>query len=334
MNEGNEHQAVQGQGADAEALAEAQFAAAFSEAAGATGSEGAGTGAEEDKAGQGEEDQGGEPGTASGEDAGTPGPDAGGEPPAPDDAETLRRKAQLFDVNQGRLRESQERVRRLQVEIDAARKSPAASAAGEPLKEVPEEIREDVEVFSKTNPDYAALAVEDSRDGERLRKALAEYGPEHVFVAEMADRLAEKRGHVQGKAAEFEQAAQDLAEAHYGAIYAAHPDLEALRTADQSQPENRAKLDAYYARVDSWAEDKPGKEYVEIQRIRKEGTAQEVCALLSRFKEETGPKARQEKVRQAAEAAMAPKGKPSPPPRVEAPEKGSFNDGWDKAGKK
>lgn len=338
MSELNKDQGQEAQGPiDAEALAEAEFAAAFSEAAGAADSDAEpGTGAEEDKAGQGEEGQGAKPVSAGNEATGENGAGAGAEPSAEDDAEAMRRKAQLYDAEQGRLRQTQDRLRQAQEELKNLRASGAgqADAVGKPLAEVPEDIREDVEAFAKAKPKYAAFMAEDSGDGERLRKALAEYGPDHVIVEEMADRIADKRGRLNGTVAAVEQAAADLHEAHFAVIHTAHPDYGALQSADMSVPENKAKLDAYKARVDAWAEAKPGKDYVEIQRIRTEGTAQEVCALLSRFKEETGPKARQEKTRQAAEAALAPPSRPSPTPVVGGgPDKDDFEAGW-KAGVK
>lgn len=323
MSELNDKQGQEAQEpVDANAAAEAEFARAFSEPAGEAGSESeAGAGGEEEEAGKGSEEQGE--------------PAAGAAPQVEDDVETLRRKAQLHDANQGRLEQTQAQLRTAMKELEAARATGGVQPGAEvkPLAEVPEDIREDVDSFGKANPEYAALAVEDSKDGERLRRALAEYGPDHVLVAEMADRIADKRGRLDSTTAKVEQAAAEVLDAHFAVIDAAHPDYGALRKADLSVPENKAKLEAFKARMDTWAEAKPGKEYMEIQRIRESGTAQEVCAVLTRFKEETSS-ARQERTRQAAEAALAPPTKNSPVPVPPGSDKGSFEDGWNRAGKK
>lgn len=336
MNQNEKDQDAQGQQAQelasAEAQAEAEFGAAFAEAAGGADSEeGTGTGAEEDEAGQGEGKQGQKSEAKSAEATGDAQTVEGAEPQATDDVEALRRKAQLFDAEQGRLRQTQQRLRQLEEELAAQRSAVRVEAVGKPLAELPEEIREDVEAFAKANPEYAAFAVEDSKDGERLRMLLAEYGPGHVQVTVEADRIADKRERLAAKAAELTQAKDSVREAHFQTIYAAHPDFGALQQADLSVEENKAKKALFHARLDAWAEAKLGPEYVEIQRIRNEGTPQEVIGLLSRFKEETGPKAHQDRVRGAAEAAMAPRSKTSPTPIPKEDRTGSFKEGWDGA---
>lgn len=61
------------------------------------------------------------------------------------------------------------------------------------LEVFPEHLIDDAQKFNKRFPDFATLLREDSVEGERLRRFLEEYGPEHVLVEDYAARMAERR---------------------------------------------------------------------------------------------------------------------------------------------
>lgn len=310
--------------------AEDAFAAAFGQASSeAAGAEPA-AGQEGDGEPQGPAPSAGDEG--DGEASGPEGEAApSGEATPPDEDAEIRRKAQMFDAQEGRLRKLQQEIATLR----ASAGHEGGAVENKLLAELPEDIREDAEAFAKNFPDHADLVREDSRDGKRLRKLLAEYGPDHVLVETEADRLMDKRQQLTAKTQELAEMEQSIHVAHFQAIAEAHPDFGALASADLTQPENKAKLDAYKARVRAWIETKPFKEGSELNRIADAGTPAQVIGMLNRFKEETGPKARQDKTRQAAEAGMVPKGKPTPrPPLDNDKPEGTYDDGWNKAGKK
>jgi len=302
---------------------DAQFEAGFDAATGATAPETeAATGVAEEQARQ-EEDRA--PADAESAPQGEPETEPAPSPQDEDPAEQ-RRKAQMFDSQQGRLKQLQERQQQLEEELAAARASGGVQldgAAPKPLTEVPEDIREDVEAFGKANPELAPLMVEDSKEGAQLRRYLEEYGPDSLSVVDKAERIAEKRERQSAKQAELSEVAAARREAHFAPIYQAHADY-----AEAHRSEDPAKLQVYLGRVHTWAEAKPGKEYEEIKRVLREGTPQEAVELLTRFKAETDPR-RHDPTRAVAEAGMVPRSKPSPPPSFNEPDKDSFDAGWE-----
>ena len=71
-----------------------------------------------------------------------------------------------------------------------------------------------------------------------------------------------------------QQQAISVAEKHYQAIYTAHPDADSI--VESSELEN-------------WISDKPSYVQSAIRQVLKQGTAQEVIALLNDFKQDTQP---------------------------------------------
>jgi hypothetical protein len=347
MSEKIEQAAAQGQEAqDAEAAAEAEFAAAFAKDTDGTGHEPPAGGADEEKGGQpGDED--GDSGTAAqDEEAAKAAEDAAedGKKPASkdkgdpgdkgeDDPEELRRKARLYEHNEGRLRKTQEELDQARRELDKVKNPQPEQPKALKLEDLPEELRPDVESFAKANPELAAVMLEDSRQGKRLRRALEENGPGAVLVEDMAERMAEAR---KGEAERSRREAEEfnaVKQGHFDAIGHAHPDFG---EAYAKRIENPDAFTAYLQKLEEWAEGKSGKDYKRIGHALKEGTSAEVIAVLAEFKKDKDDRAsgRRDETRRAAENATVPKGKPSPPPDVEAPGKGDFDKGWKEAGKK
>ncbi|MBI5520213.1 MAG: hypothetical protein HY916_09150 [Desulfovibrio sp.] len=311
--------------------AEAEFAAAFSSEDG-QGDEPPANDDEDAAAAQSEvpgaDDEPAEEDAAGGQE---PGQD--GEPkPAQGDEADVRRKAQQFDATEGRLRKAQEENARLKAELAQAKAPKLQQPKALAVEELPEELRHDVEAFAKENPDLAAVMLEDSREGKRLRRALEENGPGSVIVEDMAERMAKDRAAQAEQAEHAAQASEATSAEHFEAIGRAHPDFAKAYAA---RGENPGAFEAYRQKLENWAEEKPGKEFKRISRILAEGTTTEVIEVLAEFKKEMADHAakRREDTNRAAAAGTVPKGKPSPPPDVKQPDKGDYDAGWEKAGK-
>jgi hypothetical protein len=235
----------------------------------------------------------------------------------------LRRKAQLFDTAEGRLRQTQAELAALKRKAAEPPAAPQCMA----VEEVPEAIREDMTAFLKSNPEYAEVMLEKSRSGERLRRALEEYGPEHVLVEDMADRTLQRLRDQKDRAARAANDAEAVATEHFAAIGREHPDFAAAYAQRQENPE---AFTVYRRKLEAWAEGKPGAEYKRLAAVMDHGTAPEVNRMLREFKDEqaAGGERRREKLDRAAKAAMVPPGKPSPRPSLDAPDKDSFEAGW------
>jgi hypothetical protein len=97
-------------------------------------------------------------------------------------------------------KEAQRRVERLERELAARTKD----VAEEPLPEAPEGVSGAVRRFAAENPQYAALAFEDSPDGRLLRDKLDTYGEEDAVVLAKTLRvereLAERKRREEGAA--------------------------------------------------------------------------------------------------------------------------------------
>lgn len=318
---------------NAEAMAEAEFAAAFADTSGEevpdAGEEEAGTGEEGE-----EREADGEPGDDApegGEAAG--GTDEGHDPRqlAEDDPEQLRRKAQLLAATEGRLRKTQEELeaaRRKLAEVQSPRVQESEALKPEDL---PEDIRADVQAFISSNPNFAAVMLEKSRKGERLRRALEEYGPEHVLVEEMAERAMDERQARVEEIRSRDEKVSTIRAAHFALIFEAHPDFAKVCEARAVNP---GAFDDYRANLDAWSEEKPGKEYKRIQQALNEGTSAEVIEVLNLYKSEKADraKARRDDTRRRADDATVPPSRPSPPPKLQdAKRYGSFKSGWDEA---
>lgn len=269
---------------------------------------------------EGEEGQEEEPTLAKG---------AEGTEQADEEPDEQRRKAQLLAATEGRLRKVQEELAALRQQVAERERGQVQDLPqAHRLEDLPEELREDVQAFVSANPELAQVALERSRRGDRLRRAIAEYGPEHVLVEDMAERAAaESRTHSDTlRARQEEQAA--VSDAHFSAIFQAHPDFAKVCAVRDTNP---GAFEDYRARLDAWSEEKPGKEYKQIQRALNNGTAIEVIEVLNQYKQDKADRvgARRDDTRRRAADATVPPSRPSPSPKLgEADQSGSFEEGW------
>lgn len=270
------------------------------------------------------------------EETGTPPEDDGG-------METLLRekelsvedKAHRFDSMHGRLAKERKEKEALQAELAALKaQAPGAAPASGPKpdaqpKPTPqaatiedENLRTLLDEFSAANPQLAALAREDSRDGQRIRKRLEDYGADLALdAAESILMRREQHAEHEKFTAEQEASLRETAvRAHQAAIYAAHPDVGKV----MGDPEMKAVFDT---EMSAWIDSLPFGEGSRYAAIRSGGSAQEVIGMLNDFKRHLKDgKAGAQKDADAAQA-VASRGAPGPHAKVTPPDPDDYSAG-------
>lgn len=142
------------------------------------------------------------------------------------------------------------------------------------LEGVPEEIRAEFEELKHLNPEAAALALEDSPEGERLRKRLVDSGADSAL--DRAEIILDRRQRAQAE----EQARQQALEAYNrnfrGVLEHDHPELF-----------DPARNTSLLQDIRSWIENKPYAEAAPLMQVYMAGRdPHQVSALVSRFKQE------------------------------------------------
>lgn len=238
-----------------------------------------------------------------------------GPPAGQPDEEELRKKAHGYDSMFGRLesvRAENKALKERLAQLERAVAAPPSQAAPaeQPAVAVPEDIREDLEALTKRDPRLAALALEDSQDGARLRKALADYGVD--YAEERAD-VVRLRRELDSKVAAVESTTQqavrtNAVQTFYATIGAKHPDWVSLAT----DPQRSHEHEQYMHAVRAWAEAKPYAEGARLFAIMNQGTPTEVIELLDRYKSETRTSTQTR--RSGADDALAVPSRSAPPP--------------------
>lgn len=242
------------------------------------------------------------------------------------DHDDLARKAHGYDSMLGRLQAEQRKNQDLLDRLSQLEKQQPDAPAQPSSVKVSDDLKAELEDLAKRDPRYAALALEDSPEGERLRSGLEEFGVD--FAAERADTVLMRRD-VDARLNAVQTTATTAAEAavvqtFYATVATKHDDWVALAT----NPDKRAEYDQYMSGMRQWAENRPYAEGVEAFRIMEKGTPAEVISLLDRYKESTGTGARS--ASSAADALAVPS-RPGPPPsRTRAP-KDDFDAGFEEA---
>ena len=182
--------------------------------------------------------------------------------------------------------------------LPAAEPEPAVqTVVTAPVKniEVPEELADELDALKQLNPQAAELALEDSPDGESIRRRLTDLGA--LAAQDRAEHILEKRERAtREQRAEVERNRQAI-EAHNRRFMAVlqrdHPEYTALLM------DPARKVDAGKAMQDiyDWISAKPYAEAAPLMEIAKHGRdPDQVSALITRYKQEgkTPRKARPE----------------------------------------
>jgi hypothetical protein len=256
------------------------------------------------------------------------------EKPAPgvEDLETLRKKAATADSMLGRLEAERRRNAELAKELEAFKAKEQARQQAAPIDvrlKLDQEMAALVEGLSKENPECAKLALEDSKDGARIRRILSEYGTD--IAATQAEIILDHRGKAAQEQTVAATAKKAAEEQHYAKLAEDHPEFgEVLRNRD---PE---KVAAMQKDIAAWINTLPygeGSRYAEV--LLKGNTAQ-VSEVLGKFKlfalaqlETQRTKAEDTKREQAAAAAgFAVPSKPRAVPKQQ-PNEDDFDSAFD-----
>lgn len=225
--------------------------------------------------------------------------------------ENSRLKSQFSDM--------ENRIRELQNQLAARQEQPA--------QPVPVEGAEDLQ------DDVRALVQEQSSDGEKMRRVLEEYGPEHVSV--LAQAVLARRETQNATAQMRQQFDVDARERHNMALAEAHPEF-----ADAILGRDAAKSAELQNGILAWIGQLPYAEGAEMQRILGNGTTYEVSAMLAKYRQfRTGSSKPRDSVQsqygQAQKLAQSNIAVPSMGSRVPTKAKAtSFEDVWDELDKK
>lgn len=209
----------------------------------------------------------------------------------------------------------------------AAQPGPASEVPPQPAKPQPEEpkkieavpdnIREEFEELKNLNPKAAELALEDSPEGEALRKRMASYGAE--AAQDRADVVLDRRE----AEAEKERAQQSAVEA-YNKRY-----METIRQGNPeyfsliNDPKRKAEASQYFSSINDWIQSKPYKEAQPLLQIAQKGNANQVLQLIEKFENEKGGRKRADPT-----GALAVPGRGAPMAPAGIGDKDDLDAGW------
>lgn len=144
--------------------------------------------------------------------------------------------------------------------------------------EIPEGIKSEFAELEQLSPEAAAIAREDSPEGETLRKRLAEYGADNAM--DRAELFMARRER-EAVAAQQQAGMAEAANRNFVAVVRqAHPDLfEASRS--------KADNERFQADMQAWIEQKPYAEAAPLMDVFLHGRdPHAVAELITRFKNE------------------------------------------------
>ncbi len=144
--------------------------------------------------------------------------------------------------------------------------------------EIPEAIRAEFAELEQLSPEAAAIAREDSPEGDTLRRRLAEYGADNAM--DRAELFMARRER-EAVAAERQAGMVEAANRHFVTVVRqAHPDLfEASRS--------KADNERFQADMRAWIEHKPYAEAAPLMDVFLHGRdPHAVAELITRFKNE------------------------------------------------
>lgn len=180
------------------------------------------------------------------------------------------------------------------------------------LEVVPENIAEEWDNLNKLNPAAAKLALEDSPEGEAIRKRLENYG------AEQAQDRAEMTLYMRNQ----EQATIDAHNRRFReTLQRNNPEYFSMI----SDPSRKAEAAKYFQDVFDWIGSKPYAEAQGLMEVAQHGRdPEQICALINRFEKEKGTA--NKKPDATGAYAIPSRGAPTAPTGIE--DKDDFDAGW------
>lgn len=185
---------------------------------------------------------------------------------------------------------------------------PAPEAHGK-IASLPENITDEYEQLKRLNPNAAELALEDSAEGEAIRRRLENYGAEQA--QDRAEMTLYKRQQAQAAAQEYRRANAEI-------IKNGVPDFYAM----MNDPNRVAEKDKYLGNLQNWIGSKSFKEGSELMQVYTNGRPEQVCELIKRFESEKSGR----KADALAMQAVPSRGAPTAPTGIG--DKNDFDAGW------
>lgn len=187
------------------------------------------------------------------------------------------------------------------------------------LQEAPEGIRDELETLKRLNPNAAQLALEDSPEGEAIRKRLENYGAE--IAQDRAESTLEKRRLATARQQQEEARIQAHNRNFMEHIRQNQPEYFKLIT----DPNRKTEAQKYFRSVFDWIGDKPYKEAERLMRVAQSGRdPAQICQLIKDFEA-----SRQAKKRPDATGAYAVPSRGMPAAQAGIGDKDDFEAGWD-----
>lgn len=153
----------------------------------------------------------------------------------------------------------------------------------ESLADVPQNIASEMEELKKLNPAVADLAMENSPDGESIRRRLEHYGAESgqdrgEFILERRNRermaASEQQARIDAHNRQFHETIKSRNPAYYDLI---------------TNQNRRAEAQSYFRNIFGWIESKPYSEAKNLMQIAEKGRdPNQICDLIERYEREKG----------------------------------------------
>lgn len=151
------------------------------------------------------------------------------------------------------------------------------------LEKTPENISNEYEELKKLNPEAAKLAMEDSPDGEIIRKRLETYGAE--YAQDKAESVLEKRRAIFAQEQEQRAKIEEHNRMFRETVRKRNPEYYAMITDGTRQEEAQR----YFSGVFNWIENLPYRDARRLMEIARSGRdANQVCDLIERYEREKG----------------------------------------------
>lgn len=196
---------------------------------------------------------------------------------------------------------------------------PAQPQPEEPKKieAVPENIREEFEELKTLNPKAAELALEDSPEGEAIRKRMASYGVE--AAQDRAEVVLDRREAEVEKARAQQSAVEAYNKRYMETIRQGNPEYFSLI----NDPKRKAEASQYFNSISDWIQSKPYKEAQPLLQIAQKGNADQVLQLIAKFESEKGGRKRADPT-----GALAVPGRGAPMAPAGIGDKDDLDAGW------
>jgi hypothetical protein len=220
-----------------------------------------------------------------------------------------------------------------------------------PMAEISDDIKDEAENFTKDYPDLVPLLRYPGREGEKLRKLLAEYGPDVAALhgqnvmsqyrlaqteRQMGQRLSQaEMAAKQARQEALQQIEQDRKAKHYAEIATHHPEVQWM-----SDPQRRNNYAAFRRDLNEWVLDRPQREARHIEQVLASGSAPDIVTLLNEYKrdrqgrqagKDNGQNRSNQERERMAQAAAAVPGRPGIPKAGHAPPQDDFQAAWQEA---